>query len=130
MCLTRSGPTGYTRRLMRLLLQLISPLLLLAAVPGCDRSSGLPGMSEEEFVHTMAELRRIERDVTLDTAARTTARRNTLQERDLTPEALEAAARALANDPGRAIQVWARIDSLATMDPSAVDSMATPDSTP
>jgi hypothetical protein len=102
---------------MRLLL-LICPLLLLAAMPACDRSSGLPGMSEEEFVRTMAELRRIERNVTLDSAARTTARRNTLQERDLTPEALETAARALAADPNHALEIWARIDSLASLDPT------------
>lgn len=99
------------------LVRLISPLLMLAAVAACDRSSGLPGMSEEEFVHTMAELRRIERDVTLDSAARTTARRNTLQERDLTPEALESAARALAESPDHALVVWERIDSLATATP-------------
>ena len=79
-------------------------------------------MSEEEFVHTMAELRRLERDLTLDSAARTTARRNALQERDLTPEALEAAARALADDPKNALAVWARIDSLAAADPPPRDS--------
>lgn len=63
----------------------------------------------------MAELRRIEQDITMDSAARTTARRNTLQERDLTPEQLEAAARSLAEaDPDHALALWQRIDSLAT----------------
>lgn len=96
-------------------LRLISLVLVLTIVPGCDRSNGLPGMTEEEFVQTMAELRRIEQDFTLDSAARTTARRNTLQERDLSPEELEAAARALAEaDPDHALKVWERIDSLAT----------------
>jgi hypothetical protein len=110
------------------LLRLISILLWLSALPACDRSSGLPGMSEEEFVHTMAELRRVERDATLDSAARTTARRNTLQERDLTPEALEAAAKALADDPDRALAVWTRIDSLASALPT--DSATMEESVP
>ena len=112
------------------LLRLISPLLFLAAAPACDRSNGLPGMSEEEFVHAMAELRRIERDVSLDSAARTTARRNTLQERDLTPEALEAAARALADDPEHALAVWQRIDSLATAPPPEEGDQEVADSLP
>lgn len=71
-------------------------------------------MSEQVFIETMAELRRIERDVSLDTASKAERRRNTLQERDLTPEQLEAAARDLADDPERALQVWGVIDSLST----------------
>ncbi|HSJ63062.1 MAG TPA: hypothetical protein VK922_04050 [Gemmatimonadaceae bacterium] len=91
--------------------------LLLATASGCERSTGLAGLSEEEFVSAMAALRRIERDVTLDSATKATARVNTLQERNLTPPELEAAARALAGDPERALTVWSRIDSLATAEP-------------
>lgn len=83
----------------------------------CDRSDDLAGIGETRFVGTMAELQRIERDLTLDSAGRTTARRNTLQERDLTPEQLEAAARALADDPTRAQVLWAQIDSLSRVAP-------------
>ncbi len=82
----------------------------------CDRSTDLAGMSEAQFASTMADLRRIQLNPALDSAARTIARREVLQERDLTPEALEAAARALARDVRRSTEVWSRIDSLAAGD--------------
>jgi len=84
----------------------------------CNRSADLAGVSETQFALTMAELRRIERNIALDSAAKSIARDNVLQERDLTPEALEAAARALAGDVRRSTEVWSRIDSLASMDTS------------
>jgi hypothetical protein len=98
---------------MRRLLPLFSIGLLFTAAPACDRSTDLAGMSEEAFVSAMASLRRIDRDAALDSAAKTTARESTLQERNLTSAQLEAAARALARDPEHAVGVWSRIDSLA-----------------
>jgi hypothetical protein len=98
-------------------LAMISCLTALA----CDRATDLAGMSEAQFASAMADLRRIERNAALDSAAKTIARRDVLQERDLTPEALEAAARALARDVRRSNEVWSRIDSLVATD-SAVST--------
>jgi hypothetical protein len=95
------------------LLPLLSVSFLLATTPACERSTDLAGMSEERFVSTMVELRRIDRDLMLDSATKSTARSGTLQERNLTPAELEAAARALAREPAYALEVWARIDTLA-----------------
>jgi hypothetical protein len=90
-------------------------ILLPTLGAACTRSRDLAGMTDSTFVATMAALRHIERDEQLDSAARTTARATTLQERDLTPEELERAARALASDPARAETLWARIDTLSRM---------------
>ncbi|HUF29750.1 MAG TPA: hypothetical protein VMM77_03730 [Gemmatimonadaceae bacterium] len=107
---------------MRTLLLMLTMLASFATV-GCDRSTALAGLSEQQFVSTMASLRRIERDATLDTAAKRIARRDVLQERDLNAEALESAARALATDPVRANEIWARIDSLATQDTASTEGL-------
>ena len=110
---------GYTRRPMRNLLPTLAMIACLTAL-ACDRSTDLAGVSEAQFASTMADLRRIERNATLDSAAKTMARRDVLQERDLTPEALEAAARALARDVTRSTEVWSRIDSLAATDTAVI----------
>lgn len=73
-------------------------------------------MSDSTFVATMAELRRVQSDPTLDSARRADARRAVLQGRGLTAEALERAARALADDPERAALVLQAIDrKMATL---------------
>ena len=98
------------------LLPLVSIVLVLAAAPACERSTDLAGMSEEDFVSAMSALRKIERDATLDSTTKAIAREVTLQERNLTPELLEAAARELAADPAHALTVWARIDTVAGLE--------------
>ena len=108
------------------LLPLISIVLVLAAAPACERSTDLAGMSEADFVSAMSALRRIERDATLDSTTKAIAREVTLQERNLTPEQLEAAARDLAEDPVHALSVWARIDTVAREEPAITE----PDTTP
>jgi hypothetical protein len=105
---------------MSKLLAVLATIACLTAL-ACDRSTDLAGMSEAQFASTMADLRRIELNPALDSAARTIARREVLQERDLAPETLEAATRALARDVRRSNEVWSRIDSLVATD-SAVST--------
>lgn len=106
----------------------ILAILALLAAAACEPSTDLAGVSEETFVRTMADLRRIERDITLDSVQKAEARDAALQERNLTPAELEAAARALADDAPRAVSVWARIDTLAMFDepPETADTAAAP----
>ena len=82
---------------------------LVLASSGCGR--GISDVDDSTFVAVMARLHAIERDALLDSAGKVEARRGALQERGLSPEQLERAARALADDPDRAIRVWNRIDS-------------------
>ena len=58
----------------------------------------------------MARLHVVQADATLDSAARAAARDSVLQEQGLSRERLEAAARALADDPDRALAVWRAIE--------------------
>lgn len=102
---------------MRKLLPALAMIACLTAL-ACNRSTDLAGVSETQFVLTMAELRRIERNAALDSSAKSIARDNVLQERDLSAEALEAAARALSRDVRRSTEVWSRIDSLVATDTS------------
>jgi len=67
------------------------------------------GVTDSAFVATMAALTRINADSSLDSARRVVARDSLLQSRDLTAAKLERAARALANDPDRAMALWQRI---------------------
>jgi len=69
----------------------------------------VPGVSDSAFVATMAELRRAEGSTT-DTVALAAARRRILQQRGLTVEQMDRAARALANDPQRAADLFGAID--------------------
>lgn len=73
----------------------------------------MPGVSDSAFVATMAELRRAEGS-TPDTVALAAARRRILQQRGLTVEQMDRAARALANDPKRASDLFAEIDKRAS----------------
>jgi len=67
------------------------------------------GVTDSTFVATMTALTRINADSSLDSARRVVARDSLLQSRDLTAAKLERAARALANDPDRAMALWQRI---------------------
>jgi hypothetical protein len=77
---------------------------------GCSRPTTQPEVSDSTFVAVMSELRRIETDTSLDSTMRDSMRKVTLRQRSLTPEALERAARALANEPERAVAVWRSIE--------------------
>ena len=89
----------------------LSALLALLVV-ACTGGELVPGVREATFVATMAELRRAEGTV-LDSAARAAARRRILQQRGLSVDQLERAARALAADPPRAVAVWQEIERRA-----------------
>src|SRR2546430_951310 len=82
---------------------LVAALLLSSALPSCERPRDRSGVSDSLWVAAMARLDAINVDSTLDSAAKLTARRAALQERGLTQDALERKARALADDPDRAV---------------------------
>lgn len=90
------------------------PALLALLVAACARGELVPGVREATFVATMAELRRAEGTV-LDSAARAAARRRILQQRGLTVDQLERAARVLAADPPRALAAWQEIERRAVL---------------
>ena len=69
----------------------------------------MAGVTDSTFVATMTALTRINADSSLDSARRAVVRDSLLQSRDLTAATLERAARALANDPDRALALWQRI---------------------
>jgi hypothetical protein len=103
------------RRLMRGAAA-VHAIVLVMALAACDRGEASAGMSDSTFVATMAELRKIQEDPTLDSAAQAAARTRVLQSRGLTPEELERAARALADDPAHAAEVVQAIDRQARGD--------------
>lgn len=72
----------------------------------------MPGVSDSAFVATMADLRRIGA-VGSDSAATNTTRRRVLQQRGLTVQQLDRAARALAADPERATAIFEAIQRRA-----------------
>jgi len=94
-------------------------LIVCLGAAGCHRGEIVAGVSDSSFVRAMAELRRVNSDAALDSAAKASARAAVLQREGLTPAQLERAATALADDPGRAGAVFAAIDSAA----SRADSM-------
>ena len=69
----------------------------------------MSGVTDSTFVETVVALRLINVDPALDCARRASARDSLLQSRDLTAETLDAAARALADEPDRAFALWQRI---------------------
>jgi hypothetical protein len=87
---------------------LVAVAVSLVVVWGCRASAD--AMSDSTFVATMAELRRIEENASLDSAASAAARRRVLQGRGLSAEVVERHANALAEDPDRAAAVWQAID--------------------
>ena len=85
--------------------------LLLSGVIACRQEEIVAGVSDSTFVATMTALTRINQDEARDSTSRAAARDSVLQGRDLTPEDLERAARALEDDPERALALWTRIGS-------------------
>jgi hypothetical protein len=83
--------------------------LLLSCVVGCRQDEIVAGVTDSSFVSTMTALHRITNDEHRDSAARAVARDSLLQSRDLTPDQLERAGRALGKDPERALALWQRI---------------------
>ena len=84
------------------------PLLLMLGVFGCNpRGSRL---DDSTFVTTIAELRRVHADTSVSEIDRASARTKVLQTRGLTPDELDLHARALAEDPARAVLVWQAIE--------------------
>ncbi len=83
--------------------------LVLSVLVGCKQGEIVSGVTDSTFVETIVALRLINIDPALDRARRAAARDSLLQSRDLTAETLEAAARALADDPDRAFTLWQRI---------------------
>ena len=101
-------------------------IVLVLALAGCDRGESLAGISDSTFVATMVELRKIQEDPILDSAAQAAARTEVLQSRGLTPEALERAARALADDPAHAADIAQAIDRQARGDTTTRRPQARP----
>ncbi|MBV6521430.1 MAG: hypothetical protein MNPFHGCM_01568 [Gemmatimonadaceae bacterium] len=64
------------------------------------------GISDSAFVAAMAGLRRLPVHSMIDSASRMAARDSILRANGLTAAQLEAAAAALASDPGRAAAIW------------------------
>ena len=83
--------------------------LVLSGLVGCRQGEIVAGVTDSSFVATMTALARINEDENRDSARRVIARDSLLQSRDLTAAQLERAARALANDPDRALALWQRI---------------------
>ena len=90
----------------------VAAVVLLASA-GCRRDEIISGVSDSAFVATMADLRRVQNDASLDSARRKMARDSVLQRRGLTPAEVERAARALARNPDRASAIWQAIDRRA-----------------
>ena len=79
---------------------------------GCARGDIVPGVSDSAFVATMADLRRAQGSM-LDSVTLAAARKRILQQRGLTVEQMDRAARALASDPQRAADLFDAIDKRA-----------------
>ena len=94
-------------------------LIVCLGTAGCHRGEIVAGVSDSTFVRTMAALRRVNSDAALDSAARASARAAVLQREGLTPDQLERAASALADDPERAGALFAAIDRAAARADSA-----------
>jgi hypothetical protein len=112
----RRTPGGAPRRAALRSLLALHALVLIVGVSGCDqvrdRLRGRDGgVSDSTFVATMAELRLVQTNASLDSAGRAVARQRILQRRGLTPASLERAARALAADPQHAGAVWQAINN-------------------
>jgi len=83
--------------------------LVLSGMIGCRQGEIVAGVTDSTFVATMTALSRLNADSSLDSTRRAAARDSLLQSRDLTPVMLERAARALGDDPDRALALWQRI---------------------
>lgn len=94
----------------------IIALLALCAFAACTSSAEPTAAEDSLFVKTMGELRRIRTDPALDSTARDSAREATLRAHGVSAEELEAMARALAQDPKRALDDWREIERRAVRD--------------
>ena len=83
--------------------------LVLSGMIGCRQGEIVAGVTDSTFVATMTALSRLNADSSLDSTRRGAARDSLLQSRDLTAAMLERAARALGDDPDRALALWQRI---------------------
>jgi hypothetical protein len=83
--------------------------LILSGMVACRPGEIVAGVSDSTFVATMIALTRINQDVARDSASRAAARDSVLQSRDLAADDIERAARALEDDPERAMALWVRI---------------------
>lgn len=92
------------------------PAFLAILLAACTRGEIMPGVRDSTFVATMADLRRAEA-TTGDTIELAASRRRILQQRGLTADQLEAAARKLGDDPERALEIWQAIDRRAVNAP-------------
>ena len=88
----------------------VHALALVVTLSACEGGQRLAGVSDSTFVRTMAELRAVHGKAWPDSAAKASALDSILQSRGLTPEQLERAARSLAGDPERAVEIWREID--------------------
>ena len=91
---------------------------LLLTLWGCRRGELAAGVNDSTFVSVMTQLRTIEADTLLTSDARAAARKRALAKHGVTADALEQAARALADDPDRAFAVWREVDRRLTAPPT------------
>ncbi len=91
-------------------------LLLTGALAACESSAEPSSAVDSLFVNTMADLRRIRADRTLDSTARDSAREATLERHGVSADELVDMARELARDPGRALEDWREIERLTVQD--------------
>lgn len=88
---------------------------------GCRGSEIIRGVTDSLFVATLSDLRRIDATmVASDSAGRAAARQRILQQRGLTVDRLDAAARALAKDPERAVALMRAVDQRAVNAPASI----------
>jgi hypothetical protein len=107
----------------------LAVVLTVTSAGGCRRSaSAVDGVSETTFVETMVELRRLDTATTGDSATKAAARAAVLQRRGLTAAQLERYAASLADDPARAQELFARIDSTVTRGANGGKPLAPPPS--
>ncbi|HET7622042.1 MAG TPA: hypothetical protein VFK39_09070 [Gemmatimonadaceae bacterium] len=106
----------------------IAAVLALGALAACRSSAEPTAANDSLFVNTMGELRRIRTDPALDSAARDSAREAVLRTHDVSAEELEAMARALSQDPERALEAWREIERKSTQDESRPPARPTADS--
>ena len=92
---------------------LLIVLVCLGSAAGCGRSQLATGVSDSAFVAVMADLKRVQEAPGMDSAQRAARRDSILQSRGLTPAQLEAAAKQLAQNPGRAQTVWQAVQQRA-----------------
>ena len=92
---------------------LLIVLVAVGTVTSCARSELATGISDSTFVSVLAELKRVQDVPGMDSAWRAARRDSILQSRGLTPAQLEAAAKELAQNPGRAQTVWQAIERRA-----------------